>query len=739
MQELIRMKYIRPFLVLLFLAGCSSAAHPTKTAATPTSSLPTPVVMVTHAPDPKEAVKQFMEAWKSEDYATMYSLVTPLTHDSITQDDFAQKYKDTANSLTLQKLDYEILTALTNPSVAQVSVRVTYHTALLGDLSRDFSIGLGLEKGVWQVQWEDGLILPELHGGNSLSLDVQIPARGNIYDRNGHGIAAQADAYSLGVIPAAVGPDAENSLLMALSNLTGIPGLWIRSMYYGNETYYVGVGETSKDVYDQFGGALADFTGVEVTPYNTRYYYDGGISPQAIGHVQMIPKETLDEYKRKGYLGDEKVGVSGLEQWGEQYLAGTHGGSLYVIDQNKQIVTRMAQVEPKTSQSVYTTIDKDLQEGVQKSIAGFDGAVVVLERDTGRVLAMASSPGYDPNLFDPYNANYQFLTNVLNNQEQPLLNRATQGQYPLGSVFKIVTMAAALESKQFTAESSYNCTSDFTEVQGVTLYDWTHDHGIAPSGVLTLPEGLMRSCDPWFWHIGLDLYDKGLTKTVSDMARSFGLGSATGIEGVDEATGSIPDPQEEIDAVNEAIGQGAVLVTPLQVADFMAAVGNGGTLYKPQIIEKITPPDGDPSFVFKPEVRGTLPVSAENLKTIQDAMRSVVENSRGTAYPTFSGLGVPVYGKTGTAQTSDGVKPHAWFAGYTDAKNANKPDIAIAVLLSNQGEGADWAAPVFRRVVELYFNGQPGRPYRWESMYYITRTPTVPGTPTTEGQGTPNP
>jgi cell division protein FtsI/penicillin-binding protein 2 len=145
------------------------------------------------------------------------------------------------------------------------------------------------------------------------------------------------------------------------------------------------------------------------------------------------------------------------------------------------------------------------------------------------------------------------------------------------------------------------------------------------------------------------------------------------------------------------------------------------------VIEKIAPPDGEPTFTFEPKVRGTLPVTAENLKIIQEAMRMVVAAPRGTAHYVFSGLGIPIYGKTGTAQTSDNQNSHAWFAGYTDVGNPNKSDIAIVVMLEYQGEGSEWAAPVFRRIVEQYYYGQASRVYPWETTYYVTSTPTPEG------------
>jgi penicillin-binding protein 2 len=209
------------------------------------------------------------------------------------------------------------------------------------------------------------------------------------------------------------------------------------------------------------------------------------------------------------------------------------------------------------------------------------------------------------------------------------------------------------------------------------------------------------------------------------MARAFGLGSPTGIEGVREQTGQVPDPGSPLDATNLAIGQGDLQVTPLQVAKFVAAVGNGGRLYRPQLIEKIAPPDGEPSFTFKPDEVGKLPVSPENLAIIQEAMRGVVSSAkpRGTAVHRFSGMTINVAGKTGTAESGSG-DPHAWFVGYSAEGRQDKPDIAVAVVVENVGEGSDYAAPIFRRIISLYFTGTQGPLYPWESAYGVTATPT---------------
>jgi penicillin-binding protein 2 len=465
-----------------------------------------------------------------------------------------------------------------------------------------------------------------------------------------------------------------------------------------------------------------------------------------VGYVSAIQQDEMSTYRRKGYLSDDRVGRKGLEYWGEQILTGKPGGSLYLFNPEGKPIKELASAPSEPGRDINTTIDRDFQYGVQKAMSVFKGAIVVLEKDTGRVLAMASSPGYDPNAYETDNYNWNtLLSQITNDPDLPQFNRAAQGQYPLGSVFKLVTLSAALETGRYTQATNFDCGYTFDELPGFTRYDWTYDHfqedGVTqPSGLLTLSQGLIRSCNPLFWHIGLDLYNVGLTTAISNMARQFGLGSKTGIEGIDEEAGKIPDPAGQVDAINLAIGQGDLQVTPLQVARFVAALGNGGTLYRPQVIEKIVSRSGEVTSTFKKDAQGTLPLKPENLLFIQEAMKGVVTSQKplGTGYLPMRGLERPVAGKTGTATSAAG-KPHAWFAGYTYAEKEDRPDIAVVVIAENAGEGSEIAAPIFRRVVELYFFGRPLKVYRWEANFDVTRSPTPIVTYTETPQSNLNP
>ncbi len=730
-------KPIWSILVLIVITACSGNPSPGGATGTPTTSLPTPVVNVTSAPDAAQAAVAFLDAWVAEDYPAMYAMLSRVSQDAISQEDFIKRYNNTAINLSLVSLAYHINSTLTNPGNAQVAYGVTYTTSMVGTIDRDMVMNLEMGDGTWKVLWDDGMIMPELKGGNYLMMDITVPSRGIIFDRNGEPLAAQQDAVALGVVPSEIA-DVEGSLLVELSNLIDKPVAAIKVLYddIRDANWYVPVGEASASEVEARYNVLSQFTGLWMTKYSARFYNYGGVAPHTTGYVQSIFAEEVDEYRRQGYRGDEKVGAAGLEKWGEEYLAGTRGASLLVVDPQGQIVTRLGKRDSVASQSIYTTIDSEFQRGVQQAIAGFRGAIVVLEVDTGKVVAMASSPTFDPNSFETSNANSSYLlTDLFASEEQPLLNRATQGGYPLGSVFKIVTMAAALETGVFNQYSSYYCGHEFTELPGQVFYDWTYERGVAPSGELTLPEGLMRSCNPWFYHIGLELFRQNEPDAITEMAMGFGLGSATGIGQVAEDIGSIPYPQNEGDAVQQGIGQGAMLVTPLQVADFIAAIGNGGTLLQPQVVDKVVAIDGTITKEFSPVTRGKLPVSTENLEIIQDAMRSVVEHERGTAHRLVT-TGYTIYGKTGTATNPMG-KPHAWFAGYTDENRTDRPDIAVVVLVENVGEGSEFAVPIFRRVLELYYRGAPTTLYPWESTYYSTKTPTPLYTDTPEPTETP--
>jgi penicillin-binding protein 2 len=700
-----------------------------------TPTLPSPQVGITPAPNIDQAVSTFMDLWQVEDYAAMYNMLADEAQRGISSEDFTARYLDMAAAMTLQfetGIEYEILSSTTNPTSAVASVQVNYNTNYFGTYTRQIDLSWVKENGDWVLDWQEGMIMPDLQGGNRLDAIRQASPRGNIYARDGYPIAAQEDIVALGFTPGNLDRDLISLFYSTMADLTIYQVDELVEMV--NESFpndYIPLGEVPQADVDRKMATLSALSGVYLNYYSSRFYYDGGLAPQTIGHLTYISEENMNAYLRQGYGINERYGSTGIEGQYENVLSGERGATLYLKDPNGQIISVLGEKAASSSQSITTTIDPRLQYLLQQSLGDYRGSIVVIEIDTGKVLAMVSNPQFDPNLFDFNNQNIYYANSPYLEVNDPVFNRAVNGQYPLGSVFKVITMAAALETGVFTEASEIYCGHSI-EVCGNTLYDWTFEKEKPPSGDLTLPEGLMRSCNPWFYTIGSELVAQGYPNAIADMARSFGLGQETGIE-IAEQPGNIPDVVTSCEMNAQlAIGQGNMTVTPLQVASFMAALGNGGTLYRPTLIEEIAPEGGDPTYTFEPEIIGTLPISETNKNIISEAMRSVISNARGTAHFELATMRYRAYGKTGTATNPFG-ESHAWFAGYTSVGNESVPDIAVAVILENAGEGSEMAAPVFRRAVSLYFSNyiDYGWVLPWEAYPYIvaSMTPIPSNTP----------
>ncbi|MBI5824107.1 MAG: hypothetical protein HZB18_08780 [Chloroflexi bacterium] len=738
------LRWVNFILIIAFLSACSFGGDgvPPIFGGPTSTPLPTASVGVTPAPDENAAITKYLEALQQDDFETMYSMLTQASRDAVTLEDYSKRWNDALNNMSAAEIEFTINSSQKGPYNAEVGYSITYKTVLAGDIQRNILLRMANEDNQWKIVWDEAQILPELAGGNILRMDYSVPARGDIYDQDGLPIVTQSAAFAFGIQTDLIDPDMRGALTTELGLLCGFDPLDIEDQIDASGPgWYLPMCEGTRDEAQRL--LSINPGGLVFTEYNSRYYFDTGLAPQAVGFTLSISPEQLNQYRRLGYNGSEKVGQSGIEKWAEDYLAGQHGGALQVVAADGQIISTLGQTSRQPADSVYLTIDRNMQANAQSALEFFRGAIVIMEVDTGRVLAMASSPDFDPNAFDP--ANVPNNGNISDFNE-PLLNRASQGQYPLGSVFKIITMSAALESGAWVKDTPYNCQYEFTRLSGIPpLHDWTWQHcqdalavGEAcnasseiPSGLLTLQEGLMRSCNPYFWEIGWDLFSNlNRGSDIANMARGFGLAAKTGIDQIEEASGQILDPTTELDAVNQAIGQGDVQVTPLQVATFMAAIANGGTLYRPQLVERIQPVSGDPRVVFKPEARGILPPRPENLDILREALLMVTQNKRGTATFNLRGLQFDVAGKTGTAESGNGLS-HAWFAGYTlNEENTGLPDIAIAVIVENIGEGSEYAVPFFRAMVETYYYGSPQRPfYDFGQIGYPPYTPTPFGVP----------
>ncbi|MGD8625580.1 MAG: penicillin-binding protein 2 [Anaerolineae bacterium] len=684
--------------LLLLVSGCGlPSLRPTATL--PPS--PTPDL-----PPADEVAFAFLQAWERSDYPVMYSLLSYEAQEQYSEEVFLAAYQQFAREAALVHVASRILAAYQPGFRAEVSFATSFQSGLAGSFDVENRMTLSYDLEGWGINWSPALILPQLGEETQVRLTTRRPSRGNIYDRNGLGLAVQGERVEVGVIPGQI--EDETALLALLDQYLGQSAADLQARYAGAQPdWYVPLGEISAETAAAYYDRLSAMPGIELREAWTRSYRDEIVAPHIVGVVGPISEEEVEQWRAQGYSGDELVGQMGLERWGEPYLAGERGGRLEIVTYRGEQVAVLADKPSRESSSLYTTFSREFQQEVQEILGRRLGAIAVLEVETGRVLALATYPTFDPNPFATGISQAQWQS-LQADYRRPLVNRATQGTYPPGSVFKVVSMAAGMGDGGLNASSAFICRGTWTGLGP----DWPKTCWLKSGhGNISLEKALTVSCDITFYQVGLMLNGLG-QQVLPGYARGFGFGALTGIE-IEENAGLVPDPDWKIqakgegwapgDAVNLAIGQGELLATPLQVASMMAAVGNGGTLYRPQVVEMIAVDPDHAEWVLEPVEIARLPVGEDNLSVIQQSLYRVTSSPEGTAYAAFEGLDLAVAGKTGTAESGQEL-PHAWFAGYAPADD---PEIAVAVIIEHSGEGATYAAPLFRRVLEAYFGIEP--------------------------------
>jgi penicillin-binding protein 2 len=698
-----------PRRVFLQVALASLASACAAKAPLPVGPPPTPLPTITPTPVPSAdgTAAAFLTAWSAGDYAAMYDLLVGADRLKMSHDQFRGTYTRALTEATATAVRTELRSLLHDGPRALAGFRAEWQTALFGPLNFDNQMPLIWEGEHWAVDWSTKLVLPQLSEDLVLVLLGQTPVRGNIYDRNGLGLAVDGRLVTIGVVPGWITDPA--TVIAQLSAITGIAADTIRGkIAKAQPEWFVPIADVSPEVSVGNDETLSALAGVTRRERTVRAYNGGDLAAHLIGYLGTIPPDELATWQSRGYGGEELIGRSGVEGWGELYLAGRRGGRLVTLTRQNQEVSQIAKASPRPGDSIYMTIDKDMQADAERILGQRPGAIVVLDANTGFLLAVASYPRFDPTLFSA--GIDQAAWAALNaDTRRPLVGRGTQGAYPPGSVFKIIAMAAAMEKLGMTADTMFTCTGSWDKLgKQFTKTCWL----ATGHGRINLQDGLTQSCDVVFYDIGLALQNAD-PQALPDYARAWGLGTVTGVEGVAEAAGLVPDAAWKLtergeswfpgDTVNLAIGQSYLLTTPLQIASLLAAVGNGGTVYRPQLIQRVAERSGA-ERISQPQVAGQLPVSTENLAVIRTGLEGVVSGKRGTARAAFAGAAFTAAGKTGTAEVGQEGAPHAWFAGYAPAE---APRVAIAVILEHAGEGSEEAAPVFRTMVEAILARQP--------------------------------
>ena len=730
------MRRIFVLLVLLIMVGCTPQNQPAVREITLPTLVPLPTVTV-DLQEPARIATAFLGAWQAQDFATMYSLLAFSAQEIITLDDFQAVYIDTQDEMTLESLEFEASSmAPIGARSAQLSYNVTFHTRLLGDIDdngRTLTVILDPQTGIWRVAWTPGDVFAEFARGARLEFQANAPSRSNIYARDGEIVAdMQGDMVEVYVVQNE--PDDWQLCRNTLIDVTGLTGERIDQIYANAQpSWSTRVGLIEPNTYTSQEARLENDCEATFDSISTRRYHPNGtVMPHVMGYVGLPNPEQVDALVRQGFNSETVIGQAGIEQSWNDTLMGRPGGRLEIINANGTRARVLAEVSSQISESIWLTIDLSLQQFIIDSFntaygqSRFNGdgspgwgstsdgaAAVVMNVNTGEILAMVSYPTYDANAFTSYPAIGREIADAMQaeiaaDERDPLLNRVTQGEYPAGSIFKVIDAIAVLDTGVYDENTPYFCSGSWT-YEGDTRFDW-YPPG---HGGVTTRSALMQSCNPFFYQAGFTLNNAD-PYFLPNYARRLGLGDFTGLTDLPESAGQIPDPDTALqltglpwsyaNAVNLSIGQGEVAVTPLQMVRLYAAIANGGDLMQPYLVNE-TGILNQRTVVADPNIISNYNLTDPNtLEVVQGGLCDVITQTYGTASHIFRNSplldGIGVCGKTGTAQAPDDSLPFSWFASYAPADN---PEIAVVVMVENAGDGSAIAAPITRQILEYYF------------------------------------
>ena len=572
---------------------------------------------------------------------------------------------------------------------------------------------------LYQLQIVDHEHFSTLSDSNRVRIKALPPPRGLIYDRNGVVMANNLPAYRLEIVREQVG-DLEETL-QRLKQYVDYTEQDLKRFKQSSkrrrpfESIPLRLNLKDDEV-ARLAVNLHRFEGVEINARLTRHYPQGSHAVHALGYVGRIDEKDLSEVDETDYAGTTHIGKLGLEKFYEHELHGTVGVQHVEVNANGRTLRVLRETPPVAGNNLHLTIDSRLQKVAEEAFGDYNGAVVAIDPTNGEILALVSMPVFDPNLF-VNGISYENYNALRDSRRRPLFNRALSGQYPPGSTTKPFFGLAGLELSITSKEQKTFCFGHYQLPNEERKYrDWKKEG----HGPMKLTGAIVQSCDVYFYDLA---YRMGIDR-MSAFLQRFGFGSKTGVDSTGERSGLLPSrewkrrtegmPWFPGETLITGIGQGALLVTPIQLANSTAAFSAQGKRFQPQLVKSVEKVPQNNRINIASRVVGQYEIVRErNWAHVHQAMVNVVHGLRGTANRISQGLEYKVAGKTGTAQVfeiaqdeeydeetvKEELRDHALFISYAPA---DAPRIAVAVIVENGGHGSSVAAPIARRIMDAY-------------------------------------